>query len=106
MTATATRLGHFIMPSVTVGGRTCPVGWAEFLAAIMPKGTPVSFRRRKGPSGPVEYGSGIYTGSTFYDGITAYIDIGGRTEHLFLSMGDRMKRIKHDSELPFLGDGI
>ena len=97
------------MPSVTVGGLSCSVSWAEFLAVIMPKGTPVTFRRQKGPRGPrgpVEHGSGIYSGSMYYDGITACVDIGGRTEYLFLSMGDRMKRIKHNSDLPFLGDGI
>jgi len=94
------------MPSVTVGGQPCRVSWAEFLAAIMPEGTPVKFRRRQGPNGPMEHGSGIFTGSTYYDGITAYVDIGGRTEHLFLSMGDQMRRIKRDSDLPFLADGI
>jgi len=94
------------MPDLIVGSQTYDANWAEYLAAIMPEGTPVTFRRKKGPSGPIEHGSGVFTGSMFYDGVTAYVDIGGRTVYLFLSMGDRMKRIKNNSELPFLGSGI
>lgn len=93
------------MPRVLVGGRKCSVTWPEYYASVLPEGTPVKFTS-KSLTGKVTVGSGIYKGSAYYDGVAAYVDIGGRIQYLFLSSEDRMKRIKRETDLPFLGEGI
>ena len=94
------------MPQIKVGGRPCQISWPEWHALILPVGTPVHFERRR-MDGKTERGSGIFTGTSYYDGVSAAVDIGeGVTVRLHPYFRDRMKRIRRDSELPFLGEGI
>ena len=88
------------MPSVRVCGATTPVTWGEYFCALLPKGTPVEFERRG------ERGAGIVEYSWFYDGVVLSIDCGGKSVYVFPGLGARVRRVRDNGRLPFVGEGI
>ena len=90
------------MPHVLVDGSKHRVSWEEFYISLLPEDTPVWYRRQSG-----EEGVGLFKFSSWYDGISAHVElIGGRRVILFPEFGDKIRRLKRPEEYPFLGHGI
>lgn len=94
------------MPHVNVGGSRCRVSWAEYAAAIMPKGALVWFRVKTATG--MKEGCGAFLGAKFYDdSVSARVQSGNDTIHVFPTFSDRIRRAKaHEVADHIGGEGI
>lgn len=97
---------------VRVGTELIKVSRAEYLLALIPKGTFVVFDRCIDTfltkTGRRERGIGTLVGSIFYDGISGRIKLcDGSSVDVFPAFGDKVRRFKHSRDAaPWLGAGI
>ena len=95
------------MPKIIVGdSQPFSVPWREYVAAIMPKNTPVEFWDEDF-YGKKEHDVGIFLYSWHYDGVIAELDCNGVRKHLWFGDGNaKIRRLCDMSKMSMQGEGI